>query len=77
MVPNRGVIAAACLVGIALAVAFPGAGLEAAGAGTEAEPCALVPPATSPAQTGRFIHVECGAAVAARGQSRIRHVHND
>ena len=73
MVPNRGVIAAACLVGVALAVAFPGAGLEAAGAGSEAEPCA----ATSPAQTGRFIHVECGAAVAARGQSRIRHVHND
>jgi hypothetical protein len=73
--PNRGVIAAALLLGIALAVALPGAGLEAAGAGSEAESRALVPPDTSPAQTGSFIHVEW--SVAARGQSRIGHVHND
>ena len=77
MAPNRGIIAAALLLGTALVVALPGAGLEAAGAGSEAEPCALVPPDTSPAQTGRFFHVACGAAVAARGQSRIGHVHND
>jgi hypothetical protein len=75
--PNRGVIAAALLLGIALAVALPGAGLEATGAGSEAESRALVPPDTSPAQTGRFIHVEWSAGVAARGQSRIGHVHND
>jgi hypothetical protein len=75
--PNRGVIAAALLLGIALAVALPGAGLEAAGAGSEAQPRALVPPDTSPAQTGRFFHVEWSAGVAARSQSRIGHVHND
>jgi hypothetical protein len=74
--PNRGVIAAPLLLGIALAVALPGAGLEAAGAGSEAEPRALVPPETSPAQTGRFFHVEWSAGVAARGQSRIGHVHS-
>ena len=77
MAPNRGVIAAALLLGIALAVALPGAGLGAAGAGSEAEPRALVPPDTSPAQTGRFFHVEWSAGVAARGHSRIGHVHND
>ena len=76
MAPNRRVIAAALLLGIALAVALPGAGLEAAGAGSE-EPRALVPSDTSPAQTGRFFHVEWSAEVAARGQSRIGHVHND
>jgi hypothetical protein len=75
--PNRGVIAAALLFGIALAVALPGAGLGAAGAGSEAEPRALVPPDTSTAQTGRFLHVEWSPGVAARGQSRIRYVHND
>ena len=41
MAPNRGVIAAALLLGIALAEAVPGAGLGAAGAGSEAEPRAL------------------------------------
>jgi hypothetical protein len=41
--PNRGVIAAALLLGTALVVALPGAGLEAAGAGSEAEPRATVP----------------------------------
>ena len=77
MAPNRGVIASALLLGIALAVALPGLGLEAAGAGSQAEPRALVPPDTRPAQTGRFLHVEWSAGVAARGQSRIGHVHND
>ena len=77
MAPNRGVIAAALLLGIALAVALPGAGLGAAGAGSEAQPRALVPPDTSPVQTGRFFHVERSAGVAARGQSRIGHVHNN
>jgi hypothetical protein len=75
--PNRGVIAVALLLRIALAVALPGPGLEAAGAGSKAEPRALVPPDTSPAQTGRFFHVEWSAGVAARGQSRIGYVHND
>jgi hypothetical protein len=75
--PNRAVIAVALLLGIALAVALPRPGLEAAGAGSEAEPRALVPPDTSPAQTGRFFHVEWSAGVAARGQSRIGYVHND
>ena len=77
MAPNRGVIAAALLLGTTLLVALPGAGLEAPGAGSEAEPRALVPPDTSPAQTGRFFHVEWSAGVAARGQSRIGHVYND
>ena len=76
MAPNRG-IAAELLLGTALAVALPGPGLEAAGAGSGAEPRALVPPDTSPAQTGRFFHVEWSAGVAARGQSRIGHPHND
>ena len=62
MAPNRGVIAAALLLGIALAVALPGAGLGAAGAGNEAERRALAPPDTSPAQTGGFFHVEWSAA---------------
>jgi hypothetical protein len=74
--PNRGV-AAELLLGTALAVVLPGPGLEAAGAGSEPEPRALVPPDTSPEQTGRFLHVEWSAGVAARGQSRIGHVHND
>jgi len=65
--PNRGVIAASLLLGIALAVALPGAGLEAAGAGSEAEPRTLVPPDTSPAQTGRFFHVEWSAGVGRPG----------
>ena len=53
MAPNRGVIAPALLLATALAVALPGAGLEAAGAGSEPEP-RVVPPDTSPAQTGRL-----------------------
>jgi hypothetical protein len=50
---------------------------------TSAEPGARLSPArschrdTSPAQTGRFFHVEWSAGVAARGHSRIGHVHND
>jgi hypothetical protein len=74
--PNHGVIAAALLLGIALAVALPGAGLRAPEARSEAEPRALVPPDTSPAQPGPFSHLEWSAGVAAQGHSRIRHVHN-
>jgi hypothetical protein len=75
---NRGIIAAALLLGTALVAALPGASLEAAGAGSEAEPRAIVPPDTSPAQTDRFFHVEWSAGVAARGQSRIvGYVYND
>ena len=75
MAPNRG-IAAELLLGTALAVVLPGPGLEAAGAGSEPEPRALVPPDTSPEQTGRFFHLEWSAGVAARGHSRIGHVHS-
>ena len=75
---NRGIIAAALLLGTALVVALPGAGPEAAGARSEAESRAIVPPDTSPAQTDRFFHVEWSAGVAARGQSRIvGYVYND
>lgn len=78
MASNRGVVAAALLLGIALVVALPGAGLEAARAGSEAEPRAIVPPDTTPAQTDRFFHVEWNAGVAGRGQSRIvGYVYND
>jgi hypothetical protein len=66
------------LLGIALVVALPGADLEAARAGSEAEPRAIVPPDTTPAQTDRFFHVEWNAGVAGRGQSRIvGYVYND
>jgi len=75
---NRGIIATALLLGTALVVALPGAGLEAAEARSEAEPRAIVPPDTGPAQTDRFFHVEWSAGVAARGQSRIvGYVYND
>ena len=76
MAANRGVIAPALMLGTALAVALPGTGLEAAGAGSEPEP-RVVPPDTSPAQTGRLFPVESSAGVAARGQSRIGPVYND
>jgi hypothetical protein len=75
---NRGVVAAVLLIATGLVVGLPGVGLEAAGAGSEAEPRAIAPPDTSPAQTDRFFHVEWSAGVAARGQSRIvGYVYND
>ena len=78
MASNRGVVAAALLLGIALAVSMPGSGLEAASAGSEAAPRGIVPPDTTPAQTDRFFHVEWSAGVAERGQSRIvGYVYND
>jgi hypothetical protein len=75
--PNRGVIAAALLLETTLIVALPGAGLAAAGAGSEAEPRGLVPP--TPVRRKRAVssHAEWSAGVAARGQSRIGHVYND
>jgi len=39
-----------------LVVGLPGAGLEAASAGSEAESRGIVPPDTTPAQTDRFFH---------------------
>ena len=52
---NRGGIGAALLLGISLAVALAGPALEAAGAGSEAQARALVPPDITPPQTGRFL----------------------
>ena len=78
MPSNRGVVAAALLFVTALVVAMPGSRLEAASAGSEAEPRGIVPPDTTPAQTDRFFHVEWSAGVAERGQSRIvGYVYND
>ena len=78
MASNRRVVAAALLFVTALVVAMPGSGLEAASAGSEAEPRGIVPPDTTPAQTDRFFHVEWSAGVAERGQSRIvGYVYND
>ena len=78
MASNRGVVAVALLLGTGLVVALPGAGLEAARAGSEAEPRAIAPPDTTPAQTDRFFHVEWSAGAAGRGQSRIvGYVYND
>jgi hypothetical protein len=62
---NCGVVAAASLLGTAL-VALPGAGLEAASTGSEAEPRRIVPPDTTPAQTDRFFHVEWSAGAVDR-----------
>jgi len=64
--PNRGVIAPALLLATALAVALPGAGLEAASTGSEAEPRRIVPPDTTPAQTDHFFHVEWSAGAVDR-----------
>ena len=58
---NRGGMGAALQLGISLAVALPGPALEAAGAGSEAQPRALGPPAVTPPQTGPFLpnaHIE-------------------
>ena len=78
MASNRGVVAVALLLGTGLVVALPGLGLEAARAGSEAEPRAIAPPDTTPAQTDRFFHVEWSAGTADRGHSRIvGYVYND
>jgi len=75
---NRGVVAAALLLVVAMVLAMPGSGLAAATAGREDEPRGIVPPDTTPAQTDRFFHVEWSAGVAERGQSRIvGYVYND
>jgi hypothetical protein len=75
---NRGVVAAALLLGTGLVVALPVVGLEAARAGSEAEARVIAPPDTSPAQTDRFFHVEWSAGVVDRDQSRIvGYVYND
>jgi hypothetical protein len=75
---NRGVVAAVLLIATGLVVGLPGVGLEAASPGSEAEPRAIAPPDTTPAQTDRFFHVEWSAGVAGRGQSRIvGYVYND
>jgi hypothetical protein len=63
------------LLGTALVVALPGAGLEA---GSEAEPRRIVPPDTTPAQTDHFFHVAWSAGAIDRDQSRIvGYVYND
>jgi hypothetical protein len=78
MASIRGVVAAALLLGTGLVVALPAAGLEAARAGAEAEPRAIAPPDTPPAQTDRFFRIEWSAGPAGRGQSRIvGYVYND
>ena len=78
MASNRGVGAAALLLGTGLVVALLGTGLEPARAGSEAEPRAIAPPDTTPAQTDRFFRVEWSAGPVGRGQSRIvGYVYND
>jgi len=75
---NRGGVAAALLLGTGLVVGLPGAGLEAASAGSEAESRGIVPPDTTPAQTDHFFDVEWSAGAAGQGQSRIvGYVFND
>jgi hypothetical protein len=68
---NRGLVALALLLGTWLVVAAPGAALEPARAANKAEPRAIAPPDTSPAQTDRFFRVEWSAGVVDRDQSRI------
>lgn len=78
MASNRAVVAAAWLLGTGLVVALPGVGLEAARAGSEAEPHVVAQPDASPAQADRFFRVEWSAGASGRGQSRIvGYVHND
>jgi hypothetical protein len=78
MASNRGVGAATLLLGTGLVVALLGTGLEPARAWSEAEPRAIAPPDTTPAQTDRFFRVEWSAGPVGRGQSRIvGYVYND
>ena len=78
MASNRAVVAAAWLLGTGLVVALPGVGLEAARAGSEAEPHVVAQPDASPAQADRLFRVEWSAGASGRGQSRIvGYVHND
>ena len=78
MISNRGVVAAALLLGTGLVVALLGPGLEAARAESEAEPHSIASPDTDPAQTDPFFRVEWSAGAAGRGQSRIvGYVYND
>ena len=78
MASNRGVIAAALLLGTGIIVALPGLGLEAARAGSEAEPQVMAETDAGPAAADRFFRVEWSAGAAGLGQSRITgYVYND
>ena len=78
MASNRGVVAAALLLGTGLVVVLPSVGLEAARAGSEAEPYVMAQPDASPPQADPFFRVEWSAGAAGRGQSRIvGYVYND
>ena len=78
MASNRGVVAAVLLLGTGLIVALPGLGLEAARAGSEAEPHVMAQPDASLTQADRFFRVEWSAGAAGQGQSRIvGYVYND
>jgi hypothetical protein len=76
--PRSLMVTAALLLGTTLPMALPGAGMETARAGSEAEPAVVTQHDAHVSLADQFFHVEWSSGIVERGQSRIvGYVYND